>query len=54
MEGGERMITYRKAIASVLLIACQRKIFPDWTKSLLEKVKDGKLLTSVEEMLEIT
>jgi hypothetical protein len=41
------------SVLSALLIACQRKVFPDWAKGLLEKVKDGKLLTSVEEMLEI-
>jgi len=35
-----------------LHIACQRKSFPDWGQELLEMVKDGRLLTAVEKLLE--
>ncbi|MGI5899794.1 MAG: phosphotransferase [Christensenellales bacterium] len=37
---------------SSLLIACQRKIIPNWANDGLEKVKDGRLLASVEKLLE--
>ena len=37
---------------SALLIACKHKVLPDWAYVLLEKVKDGRLLASVERFLE--
>jgi len=36
---------------SALIIACQRKVFPNWANGGLEKVKDGRLLASVEKLL---
>jgi len=35
-----------------LHIACQRKHFPDWGQELLDRVKDGRLLSAVEKLLE--
>jgi hypothetical protein len=40
------------SVLSALLTACQRKVFPNWANDLLEMVKDGRLLTSVERLLE--
>ncbi|MDD4495404.1 MAG: ElyC/SanA/YdcF family protein, partial [Eubacteriales bacterium] len=37
---------------SSLVIACQRKDFPNWANDGLEKVKDGRLLAAVEKLLE--
>lgn len=37
---------------SSLYIACQRKAFPSWADDGVEKVKDGRLLASVEKLLE--
>jgi len=38
---------------SALIIACQRKVFPDWANDGVEKVKDGRLLAAVEKLLEV-
>ena len=35
---------------SALIIACQRKVFPNWANDGLEKVKDGRLLAAVEKL----
>lgn len=37
---------------SSLVIACQRKDFPNWANDGLEKVRDGGLLAAVEKLLE--
>jgi hypothetical protein len=37
---------------SALIIACQRKIFPNWANDGLEKVKDGRLLAAVEMLVD--
>jgi hypothetical protein len=37
---------------SGLIIACQRKVLPNWANDGLEKAKDGRLLKSVEKLLE--
>ena len=42
-------------IASILLaliIACDRKIFPHWANTLLERVKEGRLLAAVEKFVQ--
>ena len=36
---------------SSLVIACQRKIFPNWANDGLDKVKDGRLLAAEERLL---
>ena len=38
---------------NALYIACQRKHFPDWGNNLLARVKDGRLQTAVEKLLEV-
>ena len=38
---------------SSLIIACQRKVFPNWANDGVEKVKDGRLLAAVERLLEV-
>ncbi|MCL1804287.1 MAG: phosphotransferase, partial [Eubacteriaceae bacterium] len=38
---------------SSLVIACQRKVFPNWAKDSVEKVKNGRLLAAVERLLEV-
>ncbi|MCL1803730.1 MAG: phosphotransferase [Eubacteriaceae bacterium] len=42
------------SVLSALLIACSRKVFPNWANGLLDKVKDGRLLAAVERLLDIT
>ena len=37
---------------SSLIIACQRKVFPNWANDGVEKVKDGRLSAAVEKLLE--
>ncbi len=37
---------------SSLVIACQRKTFPNWANNGVEKIKDGRLLAAVEKLLE--
>jgi len=49
----EIMIDDVVSVLSALLIACSRKIFPNWANGLLERVKDGRLLTAVEKLLEV-
>ena len=41
------------SVLSALLIASQRKVFPNWANGSLEKVKDGRLLSAVEKLLEV-
>ena len=38
---------------SSLIIACQRKVFPNWANDGVEKVKDDRLLAAVERLLEV-
>ena len=38
---------------STLIIACQRKVFPNWANDGLEKVKNGKLLSAANKLLKI-
>jgi len=40
------------SVLTALIIACERKVFPEWANGLLEKVKDGRLLAAVEKLLE--
>jgi hypothetical protein len=40
------------SVLSALIIACSRKVFPDWAKGLLERVKDGRLYAATAILLE--
>ena len=40
------------SVLSALIIACERKIFPNWANGLLERIRDGRLLAAVEKLLE--
>lgn len=41
------------SILDGLYIACRRQSFPDWADSLLERVKDGRLLTAVYKIIRL-
>jgi hypothetical protein len=52
----EREVVVDDAVSHLysLHVACQRKVFPDWAKDGVERLKDGNLLTAIEKLLEVS